>query len=168
MRWCLRGRMTCQSCRRVTQRGSPKYVCDHLWIWLVKVQKMIRQKMKHSQGYSCSRASAGWGEGGYPQGPHHCHMGWGLTPSLAFTTCPGQLPPRLAPRCQPPTWPRASSGSPLLSGRTLLLSKHEQLRAWALESQSWVQIPAMTFPGCMSLGQQLPLDILASSSIKWE
>lgn len=50
MRWCLRGRMTCQSCRKTTQHGSPKYVCDHLWIWLVKVPKMIRQKTKHSQG----------------------------------------------------------------------------------------------------------------------
>lgn len=40
MRWCLRGRMMCQSCRSTTQRGRPKYVCDHLWIWLVSVTKM--------------------------------------------------------------------------------------------------------------------------------
>lgn len=40
MRWCLRGRMMWQSCRSTTQRGRPKYVCDHLWIWLVRVTKM--------------------------------------------------------------------------------------------------------------------------------
>lgn len=68
MRWCFRGRITCQSCRTVTQYGSPKYVCDHLWIWLVKVPKMVRQKTKHSQGYSCSRVSAKQGQG---QGQGH-------------------------------------------------------------------------------------------------
>lgn len=82
--------MICQSCRRMTQRGSPKYVCDHLWIWLVKVPKMIRQKTKHSQGYSCSRASAGWGEGG-------AHRATKLsqgraTAGLALTTCPWAAP----------------------------------------------------------------------------
>lgn len=63
IRWCFRGRITCQSCRTVTQHGSPKYVCDHLWIWLVKVPKMVRQKTKHSQGYSCCRVSAGQRQG---------------------------------------------------------------------------------------------------------
>ena len=90
MRWCLRGRMTCQSCRKTTQRGSPKYVCDHLWIWLVKVPKMIRQKTKHSQGYSCSRTSAGWGEGECPRAPNSCHIGRGPLPAWLSPLAPGQ------------------------------------------------------------------------------
>lgn len=40
MRWCFLGRMMWQLCRSSTQRGRPKYVCDHLWIWLVRVAKM--------------------------------------------------------------------------------------------------------------------------------
>lgn len=108
MRWCLRGRMTCQSCSRVTQRGSPKYVCDHLWIWLVKVPKMIRQKTKHSQGYSCSRASAGWGERVVPAGPHSCHEA-GPPPAWPSPLAPGQLPGLLPP-------------SPMVSGKFSLPS----------------------------------------------
>lgn len=35
IRWCLLGRMILFSCNQTTQRGKPKYVCDHLWIWNV-------------------------------------------------------------------------------------------------------------------------------------
>lgn len=31
-RWCFRGRIMWWSCSQITQDGSPKYVCDHLWI----------------------------------------------------------------------------------------------------------------------------------------
>ena len=106
MRWCLRGRITCQSCRRVTQRGSPKYVCDHLWIWLVNVPKMVRQKTKHSQGYSCSSASAGGGGG---TGGRGCHGGRATT-SLAPAPRPwaAPWPPSTLPhglrQVQTPLW----------------------------------------------------------------
>ena len=123
MRWCLRGRMTCQSCRKMTQRGSPKYVCDHLWIWLVKVLKMIRQKTKHSQAYSCSRTSAGWGEGGCPQAPNSCHIGRGPTASLALIPCPwaANSPGQQAP------WPPPNVPHGLQQAQTLLWAQSSLL-----------------------------------------
>lgn len=33
IRWCLLGRMILCSWSQTTHSGSPKYVCDHLWIW---------------------------------------------------------------------------------------------------------------------------------------
>lgn len=34
MRWCRRGKITWLSCRNSTHFGNPKYVCDHLCIYL--------------------------------------------------------------------------------------------------------------------------------------
>lgn len=31
-RWCFLGKIILCSCSQTTQGGSPKYVCDHLWI----------------------------------------------------------------------------------------------------------------------------------------
>ena len=47
----------CQSCSFWTQSGRPKYVWDHLWIWLVRVTKIASENTKHSTPQEACKVS---------------------------------------------------------------------------------------------------------------